>query len=368
MKNFWQDLPAGFIGLSPMDGVTDHPFRVIQKKFGNPAVMYTEFTNVEGISHGATRLLHDFLYSEEQRPIVGQIFGHTPSDFRMVATILCQLGFDGVDINMGCPAKNVASLGCGAALIKTPDLAQEIIKETKAGVEDWVNGKTVNDLALSDKIKQGVNEQSTQILSQTDRQAIPVSVKTRIGYDAPVVETWIPTLLEVEPAAITLHGRTLKQQYSGLADWEKIAQAAEIVRQSSTKIIGNGDVKNVSDAHEKVHKYGVDGILMGRAAMSNPWIFKDIEPTLEERFAVAYEHAQLFEQTFQHKPNFTFMPMRKHLSWYIKEFPGASECRQRLVRANNASEVKTILDETMVQLRNTVGDTGLEPVTSTMSM
>lgn len=350
MSNFWQELPAGFFGLSPMDGITDHPFRVIQKKYGNPAIMYTEFTNVEGIAHGASRLLHDFQFSEEQRPIIGQIYGHTPKDFRMVATILCQLGFDGVDINMGCPAKSVTQLGCGAALIKTPDLAQEIIRETKAGIEDWVNGKTVDDLDVTDDIKAGVKNRSVDLTSP--RVTLPVSVKTRIGFDAPVIEEWIPRLLEMDPAAIAIHGRTLKQQYGGLADWDKIAQAAEIIHQTSTKVLGNGDVKDILQAKEKIDTYKVDGVLMGRAAIGNPWVFEGIDGSIEERFKIAVEHSELYEKTFSHQPLYNFLPMRKHLGWYVKEFRGASECRQRLVRANSAEEVKVILAETLNLIQN----------------
>lgn len=340
MSNFWKTLPDRFLGVSPMDGVTDHPFREIQAKYGKPAVMYTEFTNVEGIAHGATRLLEDFLYSDQQRPIVGQIFGHTPKDFRMVATILCILGFDGVDINMGCPAKTVASQGCGAALIKTPDLAQEIVRAAKAGVQDWMNGMTIDDLDISEEIKREVKKRN----SRTPNSPIPVSVKTRIGYDTPVVQDWISTLLETEPAAIALHGRTLKQQYSGFADWDEIAKAVETAKGSGTIIMGNGDVKDHEQAKIRFDETGVNGILLGRATMGNPWIFNNVDASIEERFAVAVEHSEIYEKTFSHKDRYNFMPMRKHLGWYVKEFPGASEVRQRLIRANSAQEVKEILD------------------------
>lgn len=343
MDNFWKDLPAGFVGLSPMDGVTDHPCRHIQKKYGIPAVTYTEFTCVEGITHGATRLLKDFLYDDTQRPIVGQIYGHTPEDFRTVALLVCQLGFDGVDINMGCPAKTVTHLGSGAALIRTPKLAQEIIRQTQAGVEDWFNGKTADDTELSDEIKQEINNRSFGKMP-TDRKRIPISIKTRIGYEKPIVEEWIPTLLELEPAAIALHGRTLNQRYSGLADWDEIAKAVEFTSQTETKMMGNGDVKTLAEAKEKIEKYHLDGILIGRATWGNPWMLLGHEATKEERFAVALEHAHFYEDTFSHTDRYNFLPMRKHLGWYISNFPGAADLRIKIMQTNSAAEVEKVLE------------------------
>lgn len=342
MDNFWKTLPKGFVGLSPMDGVTDHPCRHIQKKYGKHAVTYTEFTCVEGITHGATRLLKDFLFDETQRPIVAQIYGHTPDDFRTVALICCQLGFDGIDINMGCPAKNVTHLGSGAALIRTPRLAQEIIKNVQDGIEDWVNGKTVDDTNLSDDIKAEITRRAP-ITEKTERTRLPVSVKTRIGYEKPIVEEWMPYLLEMNLAAIALHGRTLNQKYGGLADWDAIGKAAQIVKQTNTLMMGNGDVKTVADAKEKIVKYNLDGILIGRATFGNPWIFQEHEPTLEERFAVTIEHAELYEQTFRHTDRYNFLPMRKHLAWYLSSFPGAADIRIQAMRTQSSEEVRKIL-------------------------
>ncbi|MEO8581961.1 MAG: tRNA-dihydrouridine synthase [Patescibacteria group bacterium] len=342
MDNCWSTLPTGFIGLSPMDGVTDHPCRFIQKKYGKHALTYTEFTCVEGITHGATRLLKDFLFDETQRPILAQIYGHTPADFRTVALIVCQLGFDGVDINMGCPAKNVTHLGSGAALIRTPQLAQEIIKNVQDGVEDWFNGKTVDDTQLSDEIKAEINKRSAGHILK-DRQRLPVSVKTRIGFEKPVIKEWISTLLEMNLAAIALHGRTLNQRYAGLADWDEIGKAAELVHQTPTLIMGNGDIKNVPEAREKIAKYGLDGVLIGRATWGNPWIFQEHEATVAERFAVAIEHAQLYEQTFQDTERYNFLPMRKHIAWYLSNFPGAAEVRMKAMRTNSSEELKEML-------------------------
>lgn len=347
-QHFWHQLSTPIIGLSPMDGVTDQPFRHIIKKYGQPALIFTEFTSVEGLCHGAMSLLKDFLFDDTQRPIIGQIYGSTPDFFRQAAIVLCELGFDGIDINMGCPAKNVAHSGAGAALIKTPHLAQDIIAATKQGVSEWYNGAEVKDCPdITQAVAQEImlrHQQLSRHYQERTRQ-VPISVKTRIGYQETQVTEWIPYLLEMEPTAITLHGRTLKQQYSGQANWEQIATAAQLVHQTSTLILGNGDVRNLDDAIEKVQTYGVDGVLMGRAAMGNPYVFQPQLPTGPTRFQIALEHAQLYEQTYSHLPMYNFLPMRKHLGWYVREIPNASDIRIALFQTNSAAEVQTVLEK-----------------------
>lgn len=328
-----------------MDGLTDHPFRHIQKKYGNPAVVYTEFTSVEGVCHGATQLLRDFLFDETQRPVIAQIYGTTPKFFRQTALLLCELGFDGIDINMGCPAKNVAHSGAGAALIKTPKLAQEIIRETQAGVLDWQNGKTAKDCPdISPAIATEVARRHSLLPAEYQlKRVVPVSVKTRVGYDQPVVNEWIPTLLEMEPAAIALHGRTLKQQYSGLASWEEIGKAAAIIKQTPTRVLGNGDVLSRADALAKTTTYGTDGVLIGRGSLGNPYVFLETPPTSPSLFDIAVEHSFLYQNTFQAGERYNFLPMRKHLAWYVKGIPGAVEIRTKLVMSTTAEEVQEIL-------------------------
>jgi len=345
--SFWKTLSLPILGLSPMDGVTDFPHRYITKKYGNPAVVYTEFTSVEGVCHGAEQLMRDFLYDETQRPVIGQIYGTTPDFFRQNAILLCQMGFDGVDINMGCPAKNVAHSGAGAALIKTPKLAQEIIRQTQLGVEQWKNGASAKDCA---DITQGIAkevEAREAMLPEKYRnrnRVVPVSVKTRVGYDTPVIQEWIPTLLEMEIDALALHGRTLKQQYGGLASWELIGEAAALTKAAGVTLLGNGDVKTLADAHEKISTYGTDGVLIGRATMGNPFIFKSDElPAHEELFRIAFEHAALFEKTYQHNEKYNFLPMRKHLGWYVHDIPNASLIRQAIYRCNNSAEFAEVM-------------------------
>lgn len=344
MNTFWDTLPAKILGLSPMDGVTDQPYRHIQKKYGKPNLIYTEFTSVEGVCHGATQLLKDFLYDESQRPIIGQIYGTTPEFFRETATLLCQLGFDGIDINMGCPAKNVAHSGAGAALILTPKLAQEIIKETLAGIEDWKNGKKASDCkhinqAISDEVEK--RHSNLPELFKNPR-SIPVSVKTRVGYDAPIVEEWLPILLEMNPKAIAIHGRTLKQQYSGLANWDEIGKAVEIAKNTSTKILGNGDIDSYQNALEKIETYNLSGVLIGRASFGNPYIFLPTPPDSPTIFEIALEHCRIYEETYSKREKYSFMPMRKHLGWYVRSIPQAREIRSELFQTESTIEVEKI--------------------------
>ncbi|MFZ1721467.1 MAG: tRNA-dihydrouridine synthase [Microgenomates group bacterium] len=341
----WSDLSVPIIGLSPMDGVTDHTYRHIQKKYGNPAVVYTEFTSVEGVCHGADRLLKDFLFDETQRPIIAQVYGTTPDFFRQTATLLCELGFDGIDVNMGCPAKNVAHSGAGAALINTPQLAQEIVRATKAGVTDWLHGKTARNCEnITPEIALEVEKRHSNLpLKYQQKRQLPVSVKTRVGFDRLAVNDWIPALLEVEPNAIAIHGRTLKQQYSGFADWDAIGKAVEISKKSNCIILGNGDVHTLQEAREKVRDFGVDGVLIGRATFGNPYVFKEkIELTDPSRFEIALEHCRLFESVYGKDDRYNFLPMRKHLGWYIKDIYNARQIRIEVFQANCTADVENI--------------------------
>lgn len=336
-KGFWKKLDKPIIGLAPMDGVTDAPFRYITAKYGKPDITITEFTTTEGICAGAVKALQAFRYDQSERPVIAQIFGSRPEAFYKTAFVVCELGFDGIDINMGCPAGNIASKGCGAALILTPHLAKEIIIQTKKAAKDWAEGRKIEDIGLPPAIGDEVKKMKPEKVA---RKVLPISVKTRIGYNSIVIEEWIKHLLEVEPVNISLHGRTLKQMYTGNADWEAIGRAAGIVHQTETTILGNGDVKSMEDARSKIKEYGVDGVLIGRAAFGNPWIFKNIDPIQSQRFEIAMEHAKLYEKIFGER---LFIPMRKHLAWYCKGFPNASEVRQKLMFTKNAQEVENIL-------------------------
>jgi nifR3 family TIM-barrel protein len=351
-STFWQTLPRPLFGLAPMNGITDHPFRHIQKKYGNPPLLYTEFTGVERIHIGDRDLLRDFLYDESQRPIIGQIYGRQPALFRRMAVMLCELGFDGIDINMGCPTRAVADRGSGAGLILTPLLAQEIIRETKAGVADWRNGASVrDDPGVPRRFVEEVEVRHRALpVAARQRRPIPVSVKTRIGYAAPQVREWIPRVLEAEPAALALHGRTLRQLYTGQADWDEIGVAAGLCRAAGVPLLGNGDVRSLEDANQRVQDFGVDGVLIGRASYGNPFIFRPsaghgpAKPEPLHLLAIGLEHARMYQETISFDSRNRFMPMRKHLSWYVRSLPSAAALRTDLIKVSSVADVEAILD------------------------
>ncbi len=359
------------VGLAPMDGVTDMSFRLITKKHGNPDIMFTEFVNVEAICLGSPSVLDKLMYCYYEKPLIAQIYGKTPDFFRECAILICELGFDGIDINMGCPSKSVTKSGSGASLIKQPKLAIQIIDAVMKGVDDFFNydkriedcnyfkPKTINKIRLLKRQIQNFqlpkwfeqNKIKTHISNQKldKKNVIPISIKTRTGIDKHITQKWLSTLLKQKPNLVTLHGRTLKQSYKGQADWQQIALAKQLAIKLSkqTQIWGNGDVQNKTQALKKCQQYNLDGILIGRASMGNPWCFnKDsAKDNIDNRKKIALEHARLFEYINSHKDKYNFFPMRKHLAWYIKNFGHAKKIRTQLVLSNNSTQVKNILDQ-----------------------
>ena len=370
--SFWHDIPQPIIGLSPMDGVTDPAFRFIVAKYGKPDVQVTEFINVDEVCHGGDSAWSQLHYAEIERPIVAQIYGADPDKFYQVAQVICELGFDGVDINMGCPSKNVSARGCGAALIRNPLLAREIIRAVQAGVQDWASGRRIETVGLRPKIVERVLAlaSSRACDAPQPRRPVPVSVKTRLGYDSVVIEEWVSVLLEERPAAISIHGRTLAQMYRGQADWEAIARAAKLVRQTDTLMLGNGDVDSLEELVRRVQDTHVHGVLIGRGALGNPWFFRAKDwakvqasnrgqsddgtrsVPLEERFRVALEHARYFEAL---GGTSRFAAMRKHLGWYCTGFFKAAEVRAQMFRAGSSQDVERILAGIVLDVPESVG-------------
>lgn len=319
--NFWEKLQKPFFVLAPMADVTDVAFRRMIAKcsahtradgtVGGPDVMWTEFVSADGLiratEEGKKKLMADLLYAEEERPIVAQLFSSHPEYMEKAARLCKELGFDGIDINMGCPDKGIEKQGCGSAMIKNPEIAKAVIEAAKRGGE-----------------------------------GLPVSVKTRLGYNKDELETWLPFLLKAEPAAITVHARTRKEMSKVPARWERIARAVEIRDElkSSTLILGNGDALSIADAQKKAQESGADGVMLGRAIFGNPWLFhpeKDLSNIcLEERFEAVLEHTQLFEELLPHK---NFSIMKKHFKAYISGFEGAPELRNELMERASSEEV-----------------------------
>jgi nifR3 family TIM-barrel protein len=310
MTSFWHSLKKPILALAPMEDVTDTVFRQVIAACGRPDVMFTEFTSVEGIqSVGQAKVIHRLQYTENERPLVAQIWGVTPQDYFKTGMLVKELGFDGLDINMGCPVKNVIKQGACSALIKNPSLAKEIICAAKEGV--------------------GPN--------------IPVSVKTRIGFKTIQTEEWIGFLLrECSPEVLTIHGRTVAEASKVPVHWEEIQKAVEIKKQlgSQTLIIGNGDILSLSEAHEKATQYGLDGIMIGRGVFQNPWIFNsDIDinqVTVQKRLETLLFHIQLYEQTWGGQKNYQIL--KRFFKIYVTGFTGAAQLRAKLMETKHYSE------------------------------
>lgn len=300
-----------------MADVTDAPFRRIIAKYGKPDVMYTEFVSADGLFLGGRdALIKDLAFTDAQRPIVAQFFTSKPELMKKAAELARELGFDGIDINMGCPDKSIEKQGAGASLMKNPELAVELIKSAKEGA------------------------------GSTSRR-IPVSVKTRAGYNKDELDEWLPTLLSAEPAVIIIHARTRKQMSKVPADWSYIKRAVEIRNKmkSDVLIVGNGDVKDIKDAKQKAQETGADGVMLGRAIFGNPWLFASPRLAslgLDERLKVLVEHTKLFEKIMPHK---NFAIMKKHYKAYVHGWDGAKELRIKLMQAESAIEVEKIITE-----------------------
>lgn len=315
MNNFWEKLDKPFFVLAPLANVTDAAFRRIISKYSKPAgpaVFYTEFVSADGLAlaneEGRRKLMRDLAFSEAERPIVAQFFTSNPAHMEKAAALAQSLGFDGVDINMGCPDRSVEKQGGGAALIKTPKVARELIRAAKRGAPN-----------------------------------LPVSVKTRLGYNKDTLEEWLPELLAEEPAALVLHARTRKEMSAVPARWSQVKRAVEIrdALKSKTLILGNGDLQDIADAKIKVAETGADGAMLGRAIFGRPWLFAEKNPSLKERLNIAIEHAKLFEELLGDIKNFAIM--KKHFKAYAEGFPGAKELRMQLMETNNAAEIEHII-------------------------
>lgn len=307
--NFWNKLPKPFFVLAPMADVTDAAFRRLIAKYGKPHAMWTEFVSADGLlSAGHEVLVKDLQYDQTERPIVAQLFTSNPEHMERAARMVAEMGFDGFDINMGCPDKAIEKQGCGAALIKDPKLAQDLIAAAKQGAP-----------------------------------SLPISVKTRIGYNKNQLNEWIGALLTAEPAALTIHWRTRKEMSKVPAHWEMALDAVRIRNEmkSKTLLLGNGDVLSLEDAEKKARETGVDGVMIGKGIFGNPWLFSGQVPTVSEKLSVLVEHCRLFEELVRHKK---FHIMKKHFKAYVAGWDGAKELRMKLMECENADEVARIID------------------------
>jgi len=333
---------SSLIGLAPVDGVTDAAFRQVTDELGKPDLLYTEFVTTEGLFRGREMLLHALDKHKTKTPIIAQFFGPHPEFYMYAYFIGAELGFSGIDVNMGCPDTNIVKKGGGAALLLDLPRAREIIKVLLKSREEWNNGKRLSDTDLPENMKRTVVNMKAKSgnLEGCLGTNLPISVKTRIGYHASQVEEVIPFLIEAGVERIALHGRTFDARYSGKADWDEIARAKELTRGTSVQLWGNGDIKDKRQAKEFIKSYGVDGILIARAAFGNPWIFREHIPSWDERKNAILYHAQLF---LAYRPDLDLRPMRKHITWYCKGIEGSAKLRDRLMKVITIEDLKNIL-------------------------
>jgi tRNA-dihydrouridine synthase B len=316
----WATTPRPIVALAPMAGVTDASYRQFIKMIAPETIVYTEFLSTDAIHYGAKKTLQMLSFdSALERPFVVQVFGHDPKHFLSAAKVIEDLGADGIDINMGCPAAKVVSSCHGAALLKNPELAAELVAATV---------KAVN---------------------------IPVSVKTRLGWDKD--DALIPfckKLVEAGASALAIHGRRFCDKFTGAARWEQIY---ELKKEVQVPVIGNGDIHSAEDAVQKIGN--LDGVMVGRGTFGNPWVIREVLDALRTRDMGQGKWSSMAPKSFEEKIPFILqhcelavrikgeqrgmLEMRRHLSSYVKGFPGASELRQKLVRVERYNDVKALL-------------------------
>jgi tRNA-dihydrouridine synthase B len=306
-----------------MAGVTDASYRQLIKRIAPEAIVYTEFLSTDAIHYGGRKTMEMMAFDPAlERPFIVQVFGRDPDHFLSAAKVIEQMGADGIDINMGCPAAKVVSSCHGASLIQKPDLAAELVHRTKKAV------------------------------------SIPVSVKTRLGWNAS--ETLIPfctKLVEAGADALAIHGRRYCDKFSGVADWEPIYALKRAL--PHVPIIGNGDIASAADAVSKIGN--LDGVMVGRGTFGNPWVMREIADAIsrkanngqrttdndraprrfEDKIPWILEHCELAVKIKGEKRG--MLEMRRHLSSYVKGFPGAAELRCKLVRVERLEEVAMLL-------------------------
>jgi len=309
-------LPKPFFVLAPMDDVTDTVFRRIVASCAAPDLYFTEFVNVDGLqSPGRQKLLKKLLFTEEEKPIVAQIWGKNPENYYKTATELVDMGFAGVDINMGCPAKSEVKAGTCSALINNRPLAVEIIKATQEGVAGRV----------------------------------PVSVKTRLGFNE-VDFTWHELLLQQNLDMLTVHGRTRKEMSKVPAQWDRIGYIRELRDEAkvNTLIVGNGDVENKQHGLQLAKKYDLDGIMIGRGIFHDPYAFAEESPwqfiSREDRIALYRRQVELFAETWKDRER-PIHTLNKFCKVYIQGFDGAKELRERFMAAASTEELLKLITE-----------------------
>lgn len=321
-KNFWSQLPVGFFALAPMEDVTDTVFREVVLMTAAPDrlhLVFSEFLNVDGYldKRGREQTGHRLysspqeqaLLSEKKVKLIIQIWGSDPEKFFQAAKDISErYAIDGLDINMGCPVKKIIQKKACSALINHPALAKEIIHATREG------GK------------------------------LPVSVKTRIGYNFVETEPWIENLLEARPSNITIHGRTQKMQSEGKADWNEIGKAV-LIRDKvlpECRITGNGDIESYADGIERAGISGVDGLMAGRGIFKDPFFFSAFESDDEKStLDLLIFHIKRFREEWEGRKNYSIL--KRFFKIYVNSFEGAGNLRAQLMGTTNFDQAMEIV-------------------------
>ncbi|MDY3706933.1 tRNA-dihydrouridine synthase [Vagococcus lutrae] len=313
-ENFWAALPKPFFILAPMEDVTDVVFRHVVKEAGAPDVFFTEFTNSDSFCHpdGKESVRGRLVFTEDEQPIVAHIWGDNPDFFREMSMGVAEMGFKGIDINMGCPVPNVAGRGKGSGLILRPDVAATLIEAAKAG-------------------------------------GLPVSVKTRIGYhEREEMAAWITHLLEQDIANLSIHLRTRDEMSKVPAHWDMIPKIMAIRDRVApqTLITINGDIADRTAGLALAEKYGVDGIMIGRGIFKNPFAFEKEprEHSTEELLGLLQLQLDLQDHYAEMVPR-SIVGLHRFFKIYVKGFPGASDLRANLMNTKSTDEVRALLKE-----------------------
>lgn len=313
--NIWQQLIKPIFALAPMEDVTDTVFRRIVQSCAPPDIMFTEFTNADGLNSEGYELVSQRLkFDQSEKPLIAQIWGESPESYYRSAQKIVERGFDGIDINMGCPVQKIVKKGYCSALINDHPKASEIIAATRDGAKD-----------------------------------LPISVKTRIGFEKMVTEEWIGFLLTHKLDALIVHGRTAKELSQVPNHWEEIGKAAKLKEKISptTILIGNGDVRSREEGIEKIKTYGLDGVMIGRAIFEDPWVFarKPLSHYTNRNLMLELfmNHIELFESTWGDTKNFAIL--NKFVKMYVRSFDGAAEARDILSQSGSISELKSRLNK-----------------------
>ncbi|QSN67659.1 tRNA-dihydrouridine synthase [Mammaliicoccus sciuri] len=322
-ENFWSELPRPFFILAPMEDVTDIVFRHVVSEAARPDVFFTEFTNTESFCHpeGIHSVRGRLTFSEDEQPIVAHIWGDKPDHFREMSIGMAEMGFKGIDLNMGCPVANVAGKGKGSGLILRPERAAEIIQAAKAG-------------------------------------GLPVSVKTRLGYyDIEEWRDWLKHVFEQDIANLSIHLRTRKEMSKVVAHWELI-EAIKNLRDEiapNTLLTINGDIPDRKTGLELAEKYGIDGVMIGRGIFNNPFAFEKEprEHTSKELLDLLRLHLTLFDK-YATSETRQFKSLRRFFKIYVRSMRGASELRHQLMSTETTDEVRALLDEFEAQMEDTV--------------